>query len=492
MGIRNGWTSYLTSIAMGIIASAARGIDGCGRVRVMRPIFILFVPPARALFGHRVNRVSLLVMIDIELLRKDPERVKAAIAKKNADPKLVDEFLALDESWRALMQSVDAARAAQKKFSGERDIEGGKKNKEEVKSLEEKIGALEKKREEIWLTIPNLPSDDTPVGKDESANKVLRKNGEPRGFDFEPKDHVALGEALGMIDVESAGKVSGSRFAYLKGDAVLLEFALIQYGLETLTNEKVIESIARGVKPDYHPGTFIPVVPPVMIRSEVFTRMGRLEPKEERYYIPSDDLYLVGSAEHTLGPLHMDETIPEGKLPIRYAGFSTAFRREAGSYGKDVRGILRVHQFDKLEMESFTAPEDGLTEQDFFVAVQEYLMWSLELPYQVVMCCTGDQGDPDARHLDIETWMPSEKKYRETHSADYMSDYQARRLGTRVRRNAAGVGKGGAAEFVHMNDATAFAVGRTLIAIMENYQMKDGRIEVPKVLQKYAGKAIIG
>ncbi|HUZ92396.1 MAG TPA: aminoacyl--tRNA ligase-related protein, partial [Candidatus Paceibacterota bacterium] len=210
------------------------------------------------------------------------------------------------------------------------------------------------------------------------------------------------------------------------------------------------------------------------------------EPKEERYYIPSDDAYLVGSAEHTLGPLHMDETIPEENLPLRYVGFSTAFRREAGSYGKDTKGILRVHQFDKIEIESFTLPEYAVTEQDFIVAIQENMMWELELPYQVVQICTGDMGGPDARQIDIETWIPSQGKYRETHTSDYMGDYQARRLNTKVKR------KSGKTEFVHMNDATAFAIGRTLIAIMENYQTKDGKIEVPKVLQKYLGKKVIG
>jgi len=425
-------------------------------------------------------------MIDIELLRKEPERVKKGIASKNHDPKAVDEFLKLDEEWRKLTKDVGEKRAEQKKLSEKRDVLGGKKNKEDIKAVEVKLAEVEKKREAIWLTMPNLPSDDTPVGKDDSANKVLRKNGEPKKFDFEPKDHLALGEALGIIDIESAGKVAGSRFAYLKGDAAMLEFALIQYTIEILTNVKVMESIARGVKPGYHANTFVPVVPPVMIRPEVFARMARLEPKEDRYYIPSDDLYLIGSAEHTLGPLHMDETISENKLPIRYIGFSTAFRREAGSYGKDVRGILRMHQFDKLEMESFTLPEDGPTEQEFLVAIQEYLMWSLQLPYQVVICCTGDQGDPDTRHFDIETWIPSEKKYRETHSADYIGDYQARRLGIRVKRND------GKVEFAHMNDATAIAIGRTILAIMENGQTKEGKIEIPKVLQKYVGKAIIG
>ena len=425
-------------------------------------------------------------MLDIELLRNEAERVKKGVKAKNADPKLVDDFLKLDGGWRSLRKEVDEKRAEQKKLSEKRDIEGGKKNKEEIKTLEARMGEVEKKREDIWLKIPNLPSDDTPEGKDDSQNTVVRKQGKPREFDFEPKDHLTLGEALGIIDTERASEVSGTRFAYLKGDAVLLQGALVHYALEIFTNPEIIRSNAQGVRPEHADKPFIPVVPPVMIKPEVFQRMARLEPKEERYHIPSDDLYLVGSAEHTLGPLHMDETIPEDQLPIRYIGYSTAFRREAGSYGKDTRGILRLHQFDKIELESFTAPEDGLAEQDFFVAMQEYLMWSLELPYQIVMCCTGDQGDPDARHLDLETWMPAQKKYRETHSADYMSDYQARRLNTRVKR------KDGKTEFVHTNDATGFAIGRTLIAIIENYQTKDGKIEVPKVLQKYVGKKIIG
>ncbi len=425
-------------------------------------------------------------MIDVKLLREEPERVREAIRLKNGDQKLVDEFLAADEPWRALTQEIEALRAEQKALSEKRDINAAKTNKEKIKIKEEDLASLEVKRRMIWLKIPNLPSEDTPPGKGEGENKVLRSVGEPRKFDFEPKDHVALGEALGLIDTETASKVSGARFAYIKGDLVRLEFALIQYALEILDNPKVLQSIAEGVKPGYTGKTFMPVAPPVMIRPEVFERMARLEPKEERYHIPSDDLYLVGSAEHTLGPMHMDETIPESELPLRYVGFSTSFRREAGSYGKDMKGILRLHQFDKVEMESFTTPEDSITEQDFFVAIQEYLMWTLELPYRVVICSTGDQGDPDARHLDIETWLPGQNKYRETHSSDLMTDYQARRLGTRVRR------ADGRTEFVHTNDATVFAIGRTLIAIMENYQTEDGKIEVPKALEKYVGKKVIG
>ncbi|MCR4328667.1 MAG: serine--tRNA ligase [Patescibacteria group bacterium] len=424
-------------------------------------------------------------MLDIDLIRNEPERVKKAIASKNTDSKLVDDFLWFDAKWRAITNRLDGLRARQKQLSMERKIDIAKQNKEVIKGVEEELKVVEVKRDEFWMRIPNIPSDDTPIGKDEIENKVIRVVGKPKKFDFKPKDHLELGEALGLIDVETAAKVSGTRFAYLKGAAAQLEFALVHYALATLTNPNVMRSAAEGVKSGYSGKPFVPVVPPVLIRPEVMRRMGRLEPKEERYHIPSDDLYLVGSAEHTLGPLHMDQTILEKDLPIRYVGFSTSFRREAGSYGKDTRGIFRVHQFDKVEMESFTLPEHSITEQDFFVGVQEYLMWSLELPYRVIICSTGDQGDPDARHLDLETWFPSEGIYRETHSADLMTDYQSRRLNTKVRR------VDGKTEFAHMNDGTVFAVGRTIAAILENYQTKEGEVEIPKVLQKYVGKKII-
>lgn len=424
-------------------------------------------------------------MLDIKLLRDEPEKVKKGIAAKKTDPKLVDVFLKLDLEWRTLTKNLEEKRAEQKKLSEARAIEEGRKNKEEIKALEEKLADVEKEREIVWMQIPNLPSDDTPIGGSEEDNKVIRKHGEPKKFTFTPKDHLELGESLGLINTASAGKISGTRFAYLKGDAVLLEFALVEFALGVLGNEKILASIAKKAKLKVSAKPFTPVIPPTMIRPDVFQRMGRLEPKEERYYIPSDDVYLVGSAEHTLGPLHMDETIPEEKLPVRYVGFSTSYRREAGSYGKDTRGILRLHQFDKLEMESFTASENSIAEQDFFVAIQEYLMQSLGLPYQVVAICTADMGGPDARQIDIETWMPGEGKYRETHTSDLMTDYQSRRLNTKVKRV-----KGGT-EFVHMNDATVFS-GRPIAAILENYQTENGKIEVPKVLQKYVGKQIIG
>ena len=425
-------------------------------------------------------------MLDVNLIRRNPEEVKKGIAKKNFSPKLVDDFLALDEEWRKLTKQIDDLRAEQKKLSDERKIEEATKIKDKIQSLESELRKLEQNRQEILWQIPNLPSDDTPVGKDELENKVLRKWGEPKQFDFKPRDNVELGESLGIIDIENASRISGARFNYVKGEAALLEFALIQYVFDILTGAKLIKSFADKIEKGYSSKPFVPIVPPVMIRPDVLHKMALLKPEEERYHIPKDDLYLIGSAEHTLGPLHMDEIIPEEKLPIRYVGFSTSFRREAGSYGKDTRGILRVHQFDKLEMESFTVPEDSIKEQDFIIAIQEYLMQSLEIPYQVVAICTGDMGGPDVRQIDIEVWMPSQNRYRESHTSDYMADYQARRLNTKVRR------KNNELQFVHMNDATAFAIGRTLIAILENYQQKDGSVLVPKVLQGYMGFKKIG
>jgi seryl-tRNA synthetase len=420
-------------------------------------------------------------MLDAALIRTQPDMVREKIATKNVDPSLVDRFIELDSKWRSLTTEVDELRAKQKELSAARDIEGGKQLRDQVQEREVVLRELEAEREVVWRQIPNLPSDDTPIGKDDTENTVIRSWGELPTFSFTPKDHLALGEALGMLNTSKASDISGARFAYLMGAGARIEFAIVQLVMSLLSDPKVTQEIAARVGLECPTTPFIPVVPPVMIRPQIFDEMARLEPREERYYIPSDDLYLIGSAEHTLGPLHRGETIPEAQLPIRYIGFSTAFRREAGSYGRDTQGILRVHQFDKLELESFSTPEQGLMEQDFFVAVQEYLMQQLEIPYRVVMCCTGDQGDPDARHMDIEAWIPSQNTYRETHSADYMTDFQSRRLKTKVKR------ADGSTALVHTNDATAFAIGRTLIALMENNQQEDGSIMVPKVLQALVG-----
>lgn len=439
-------------------------------------------------------------MLDIIFLRENVDEVRRKIARKNADPKLVDRFLELDQKWRVATKQLDDLRAEQRALSKKIAAPGGgeprpeassgrdaaKAKKEIIRIKESEHAELERDRELVLMQIPNIPSEDTPIGKDETENKVIRTWGEPTKFTFAPKDHVILGESLGLIESEKAGTISGTRFAYLMGGLVRLQFALVQYALEVLGDEHIIKIIAEKIALRYSAKPFMPVVPPTMIKPEIFQKMARLEPKDDRYYIPSDDVYLVGSAEHTLGPLHMDETLTEDKFPIRYVGYSTSFRREAGSYGQDTRGILRLHQFDKLEMESFTTPENGVNEQNFFVAIQEYLMQSLKLPYQVVAICTGDMSSPDVRQIDIETWMPGQNRYRETHTSDYVADYQSRRLGTRVKH------KNNETEFAHMNDATVFAIGRTLIAIMENYQTEDGKIRVPEILQPYLKKEFIG
>jgi len=417
-------------------------------------------------------------MLDIKFIRENQKKVQKACKNKKV---LLDieDVLNLDKQRKALLDKVEDLRCQKNKL-GKEDISKARKIKMHLKEIEPKLKETEGLFEKLMLQVPNIPMKDVPIGKDDTENKKIREWGEIPKFDFEVKDHVSLGKSLDIIDTKTASKVAGSRFSYLKGKLVLLEMALIQYAFEILTSQKIIKKIADSVEKNYSDKIFIPVIPPVMIRPEVFTKMARLSPadKDDRYYFPKDDLYLIGSAEHTLGAMHMDETIAENQFPIRYAGFSTSFRREAGSYGKDTKGIFRVHQFDKIEMESFTLPENSLKEHNFFVAIEEYLMQSLKIPYRVVVVCTGDMGGPNVRQVDIETWFPGQGKYRETHSADLMTDYQARRLKTRVKR------KNGS-EFVHMNDATVFAVGRTLIAIMENYQQKDGSILVPEVLKKY-------
>jgi seryl-tRNA synthetase len=416
-------------------------------------------------------------MLDIKFIRENPELVQKQALNKKVEVNIT-ELLDLDNHVRSLKQTVSELNQKRNEAAKNKDIDVGKGLKLELSEVEGQLKEVESKFLTLLNLIPNMPSDDTPVGPGEESNVVLRKSGEPTKFDFVPKAHWDLGQALDIIDNERAAKVSGARFTYLKGEVALLEYALLHYGLSILTSrEKLAEIIAKNnLKVKDTP--FIPVVPPTMIKPDVFSRMARLEPSEERYHIPSDDMYLIGSAEHTLGAMHIDEVLPEEKLPLRYAGFSVSFRREAGSYGKDTKGILRMHQFDKLEVESFTLPEDGLAEQDFLVAIQEYLMSSLGLPYQVVAVSTGDMGGPDHRQIDIETWMPGQDKYRETHSADYNTDYQSRRLNTRVKRT-------NGMEFVHMNDATVFSMNRPIIAIMENYQQADGSIKIPEALRPF-------
>ncbi len=428
-------------------------------------------------------------MIDLHDLRARPDAYVAAAENKHVNVDVL-AFLKLDEERRELIQHVEAMRNEKNGVSkAVPTMQGPEKEKAiaDMKALGEKLKAQEEKlktTEEEWsktlLLIPNLPLPHVPVGHSEEENVVIREVGTKPSFDFPVKDHMALGTALGIIDVEKASVVSGSRFAYLKGDAVRLQMALIQLTFDTLGDEKILKTIAKDAGLDVPTKPFVPMLPPVMMRRDVMDRMDRLQPEDQRYLLPEDGLVLVGSAEHTMGPYYMEETIPEESLPIRYVGYSSAFRREAGTYGKDMGGILRVHQFDKLEMESFATVETGADEQRFIVAIQEYLVQQLEVPYRVLQKCTYDIGKPNANGLDIDCWIPSQNTYRETHTSDYMTDYQARRLGTFYK------GAGGK-KLVHMNDATAFAIGRMLIAILENHQQKDGSVTIPKALQKYMG-----
>lgn len=420
-------------------------------------------------------------MLDIAFILENREIVKAAIENKQKKMVDFDQIERLYKKRNDLVTAINENNRRRKIAAEARNAEQGSALKQDLAKMEEEMRQTTKELTDIVATIPNIPSPDVPIGKDENDNVVTRQWGEKPSFNFEPKAHWDIGKERDLIDNERAAKVSGSRFTYLKGGLVRLQFALIQWALETVADESVLQEVITKNNLSVPNKPFTPVIPPVMITPEMFFGMARLEPREERYYIPDDNLFLIGSAEHTLGSMHAGEMFAEADLPLRYIGYSTSFRREAGSYGKDTKGILRQHQFDKLEFQSFTVGEKSKPEQDLLVTLQEYLMQQLNLPYQVVVVCTGDMGGPDVRQIDIETWMPGQNTYRETHSADLMGEYQTRRLGTKVKRES------GEKEFVHTNDATAFAIGRTLIAIIENNQQEDGSIVIPEVLQPYLG-----
>lgn len=435
-------------------------------------------------------------MLDIKFIRENSGEVKRAIINKGLEETVdVDSVLELDDKRRELIQKLDSLKQQQNQIT-EKIKQKSSDNKqqlvEEATKLKEKIQKLEnefKKAVEEFqnklLLVPNITSPNMHVGKDETDNKVTRTWGDKTKFKFKPKDHVELGISLDIIDVKKSAEISGSRFCFLKNEAVLLQFAILQFVFNTLTSQSTLESIIKENSLKVSSKPFVPMLPPVIMKKEIMKKMDRMDPEDDRYVIDKDNISFVGSAEHTVGPYHMNEAFKEEELPIRYIAYSTAFRRESGSHGKDVRGILRVHQFDKMEMETFTTEETGQQEQDFILAIQEYLVQKLELPYQVVQICTGDTGKPNYNQLDIEVWIPSQEKYRETHTSDYMTDYQARRLNTKY------VTKDGKKKFVHMNDATAFAMGRIILAIIENYQQKDGSVVVPEVLRAYVGKDVI-
>ena len=419
-------------------------------------------------------------MLDIKFIRQNPDKVKEACKKKQVEVD-IDQLLETDKKRREIIQALEDMRAQKNKVS--KEIPNLKDEKEKNKlilemreldnnsdRLDENLKSLEEEFNRLILSIPNLPLDNVPVGKDEKDNVVLSSVGKKTEFKFEPKSYLEIAEKLDLIDIKRAAKVSGSRFGYLKNQGALLEFALINLAFDLLTKEG-----------------FKIVVPPTMIKPEMMKGMGYVERGgEEIYFLEKDNLYLVGTSEQSIGPMHMDEILEEKELPLRYAAFSTCFRREAGAYGKDTKGILRVHQFDKIEMFSFCHPDESLREHEFFLKIEEKLMQALKIPYQVLQICTGDLGDPAAAKYDIEAWIPLENRYRETHSTSNCTDFQARRLNIRFRDS-----KNKKLEFVYTLNGTAFAIGRTLIAIIENYQQKDGSVLVPQALQKYLNFKVI-
>lgn len=423
-------------------------------------------------------------MLDIKLIRNDPEFVRGALRRRGAHAEAtLDKLLELDRSRRELLIGVEERRSLRNSVSEEiarlkrdkRDatdkIEAMRRVGEELKGLEAQLREVEAALEEELLQVPNLPEPSAPEGGEENS-VVMHTWGTPREFAFEPLDHLDLAARRDLIDMERGARTSGSRFAFLKGDLVFLQFALVQFALGKLA--------AKG---------FRPVVPPVLVRDEAMYGTGFFPTDMQQVYrIEADGLNLVGTSEVPLAALHMDEILDEADLPIRYVGYSSCFRREAGAAGKDTRGIFRVHQFDKVEMFSFCAPDKSDDEHDFMRSIQEELLQELGLPYQAVNIAAGDLGAPAAKKYDLEVWLPTQKRYREVTSCSNCTDYQARRLKVRAK------GDKGGPYLVHTLNGTVVAVGRTIIAIMENYQTEEGRVEVPAVLRQFMppGMEVIG
>ena len=402
-------------------------------------------------------------MLDIKFIRENSEIVEKASRDKGVTID-IKNLLKLDEGRRKFQTEVQDLQSKKNAIAKEKNVEEGKKIKEQLKSKEEALRKLDTQVSELLMQIPNVAAFDVKIGKNEQENEILRKHGEPTKFNFVPKDHQELGETLDIIDIKRAAKVSGSRFGYLKNEGALLELSLVQLAMETLVEEG-----------------FTPVIPPVLVTEKTMKGLGYLENegRDDMFFLQKDGLFLVGTAEQSIVPMHSDEVFQKKDLPKRYVGFSTSFRREAGSYGKDVRGILRVHQFNKVEMVSFVSPEEGDREHEYLLSLEEKLFQMLEIPYQVVRMCTGDLGFPAARKYDIEAWIPSQKKYREVTSTSTTTDFQSRRLNIKYQ-------DAGQRNYVHILNGTAFS-GRPLIAILENYQQRDGSVKIPEVLQKYTG-----
>lgn len=417
-------------------------------------------------------------MIDIAILRDRPDELAASLERRGLSFDLA-ALAELDVLRREKRSEAEGLRAEQKEIGATIAKLDGREKADAIarageladryKALLGEADDLDREFDETWIQLPNMTDPTAADGLDEDDAEEVSSFGEPPSFDFDVRDHLDLGVALGVLDTERAAKVSGSRFGYILGDLAMAEFALVRYAMDHLT----------------HHG-FVPVVPPVLVREEALFGTGFFPGTAEQVYaIPDDDLFLVGTSEVPLAAFHADEIFEADQLPIRYAGYSTCFRREAGTYGKDTRGIFRVHQFDKVEMFSFVEPERSTDEHDFLLAREEELIRGLELPYRVVNVAAGDLGDSAAKKYDIEAWIPSQGRYREITSTSNTTDYQSRRLRIRYRSDAGN-------RFVHTLNGTAIAVGRILIALMENHQQADGSIALPEALLPYTGFDRIG
>ena len=411
-------------------------------------------------------------MIDPQLLKTNIEAIEENVRKRDLNIDL-EKLKLLDESRRAAKFESEKLRAEQKKLGKEIAssseieksslLEKAEKISNEVKTLSEETQQKDDEFFETWIKIPNIVDSSSPVGKTEEDNKEIKKVGEPKNI-LNPKTHLEIGENLGLIDVERASKISGSRFSYLFGDLVKIQFNLVSYTLNKLSD--------KG---------FNPTIPPVLVRENALFGTGFFpDDSEQVYEVQNDDLFLVGTSEVSLAALHTDEIIDIENLPLRYAGYSTCFRREAGTYGKDTSGIFRVHQFDKVEMFSFCDPEKSKEEHENILTIEEEILQDLEIPYRVVDVCTGDLGASAAKKYDIEAWIPSQQRYREVTSCSNTTDFQARRLNMRTKIE-------GGNTILHTLNGTALAVGRILIALLENNQQPDGSVMFSDDLGKILG-----
>lgn len=411
-------------------------------------------------------------MLDINLIREKSKEVQQAAQAKGVTVD-IELVLKLDTQVQSLQKEAQQIReernALVKGITGKpspEQVEKGKKLKEDLEKKEEALRIVSVELDTLLLGIPNPSKLDVKVGKDESENEVIKTVGKPTKFSFKPKDHLELGEALNIIDVKQAAMVSGARFDYLKGDGALLENALRQFAYDVLLKEG-----------------FIPVVPPVLIKKSVMEGLGytAMGEAENIFSVDKDDLYLVGTAEQSVVPLHMNDVLKKEELPRRYVAFSSSFRREAGSYGKDTRGIWRVHQFNKVEMVSFVAEGEDDKEHEYLLSLEEKFFQALEIPYQVLRICTGDLGFNAARKYDIEAWIPSQNAYKEVTSTSTVTDFQSRRLNMKYQ-------DGTEKKYLQVLNGTAFSMNRPIAAILENFQEEEGSVVIPEVLRKYIGK----